>query len=146
MISIYRQSSSQMRRRGLGMRMKTNVGIYVGNGGHCNAPLQCQRYLLSSLKSKETEFQIEPYTGQNVDILHIQQIPTGFLSLFRTLRPEKVISHVHGDLEYTYPRLSVHGPLRRKYISSFQRLSKRHMMRVIMMEWRNHYQNRCNRY
>lgn len=107
--------------------MRPQVGIFIGNGPKCGAPLQCQRHLLRALKRHDSEFEFKAHRWgdpNSFDLLHIQQIPTRLRDLFRSMRVRNVVSHVHGDLIYTLPHLSAHSGLKRRWISHSQKVSK----------------------
>lgn len=107
--------------------MKTRVGLFIGSGPNCGAPLECQRHLLKELKGLAPDFEIVPFRWgrtRDLDMIHIQQIPTRLRDLFRNLRVKKVVSHVHGNLMFTDPHLSLHKGWKRRWKIYTNKLSR----------------------
>lgn len=107
--------------------MTARVGMFIGSGSNCGAPLECQRHLLKELKELATDLDIVPFRWgktRGLDMIHIPWIPVRLREMLRTLRVEKVVSHVHGNLLYSHPHLSVHKGWKRKWMTYTNRLSR----------------------
>jgi glycosyltransferase involved in cell wall biosynthesis len=103
------------------------VGVYIGSGAQCGAPLECQRYLLNELKGKDPDIEVVPVRHgktNGLDMIHIPWIPTRIRDTIRNLRVKKVVSHVHGNIMFTDPHLSAHKGWKRRWKIYTNRLSR----------------------
>lgn len=127
--------------------MKTKVGLFIGNGPNCSAPLQCQRYLLHALNRHDTEFHFKAHSWgdpSGFDLLHVHQIPVRISELVRSMRAGKIVSHVHGDLIYSFPHLSVHGGLKRRWITYNQKVAMKRISHFMPVS--NYLRRSMNRF
>lgn len=107
--------------------MKPRVGLFIGSGPNCGAPLECQRHLLNELRGQAPDVEIVPIKWgktNGLDMIHIPWIPTRLRDMLRNLRVKKIVSHVHGNLLYSHPHLSVHKGWKKRWMVYTNRLSR----------------------